>query len=430
VFFGFFSGVKFFFALFGSATFLLALCIALGTFTMSEDFARNFVKERNLQLTEALTTAISTSEDVSELKKSAQKNKVQIMIKRGSKRLVTSGGFPDIETLLKTAEEIESLYFVKYKSKYYLLFKKQDTWIAVTSTIINLLVYPQWLLVWPWLLALTILCISYLILRRLLQPVADATKSAQMVSLGHFNYRIDRHPKTELADLTHGLNKMAANLQQLFDAKGDLLLAISHELRTPLGRMGVSLAMLENSAIATELKSDINQMDTLIEQLLEGERLQHGHKVLHLSSYYLPTLLNEVADEKVIAERLDSIRNWPEEVITIDVGRIKFLLRNLLKNAIQHTANDTKVSLSVSVSVSEQNIKIVVSDNGPGISSEAIEHLFEPFYCAQYTTHRNTNGTGLGLYLCQRIARAHDGELSVESTIGKGSNFTLRLPKH
>lgn len=417
-----------FFALFGGATFLLALSIALGTFTMSEDFARNFVKERNLQLTEALTTAISTSEDFKALEKSAKKNKVQIMIKQGSERFVTSGSFPDIEILLKNAEKIESLFFVKYKSKYYLILEKQGTWIAVTSTIINLLVYPQWLLAWPWLLALTILCISYLILRRLLQPVVDATKSAQMVSLGNFSYRIARHPKTELADLTHGLNKMAEDLQQLFDAKSDLLLAISHELRTPLGRMGVSLAMLENDAIATELKNDINQMDTLIEQLLEGERLQLGHKVLHLSPYYLPTLLNEVAEEKGIAERLYPLEGWPEEVITIDVGRIKFLLRNLLKNAIQHTAEDTRIALSVSVT--ERNIKIVVSDNGPGIKSEDLNHLFEPFYCAQHTTNRDTNGTGLGLYLCQRIAKAHDGELSVESVIGKGSNFILRLARH
>jgi signal transduction histidine kinase len=417
-----------FFALFGGSTFLLALCIALGTFAMSEEFARNFVKERYQQLDEMLTIAIDTSADVSVLKERAKENRVQLMIIRGNERLITSDSFPDIDILLNNAEKIESLYFVKYKSKYYLLAKKQDAWIVVTSTIINLLVYPQWLLAWPWLMALFILYLSYLILRRLLRPVADATKSTQMVSRGDFSYRIERHPKTELAELTHGLNRMAAKLKQLFDAKSDLLLAISHELRTPLGRMSVSVAMLEDKSISTELKNDIKQMDVLIEQLLEGERLQHSHKTLHLSTYYLPTLLQEVTGEKGLAGHVVQLGEVPEEVVYVDVGRIKFLLRNLLKNAIEHTAGDTEVALAISVS--EQHISITVSDNGPGIAAEDLSQLFEPFYCAQHTTHRDTKGAGLGLYLCQRIAQAHNGELLVNSVVGEGSDFTLRLPQN
>jgi signal transduction histidine kinase len=104
------------------------------------------------------------------------------------------------------------------------------------------------------------------------------------------------------------------------------------------------------------------------------------------------------------------------------------LLRNLLKNAIEHTAEDTVVALTFSVS--EQSIYITVSDNGPGINSEDLTHLFEPFYCAEHITHRDTKGAGLGLYLCQRIAQAHNGELLVDSVVGEGSKFTLRLPQN
>ena len=89
-----------FFALFGGSTFLLAVCIALGTFAMSEEFARNFVKERHQQLDEMLTIAIDTSDDVSVLKERAKENRVQLMITRGNERLITSDSFPDINTLL------------------------------------------------------------------------------------------------------------------------------------------------------------------------------------------------------------------------------------------------------------------------------------------------------------------------------------------
>ena len=276
-------------------------------------------------------------------------------------------------------------------------------------------------------MALLVLTISYRVLRKWLRPVAEALKSAQMVSQGDFKYRIEDHPKTELAELTHGLNKMAGDLQQMFDAKNELLLAISHELRTPMARMKVSLAMLEGNEVATDLNKDIQQMDSLIEQLLEGERLEQGHKVLHLSSYYLPSLIEDIVAEQEDNERISVTSEIPEEAVKLDVGRIKFLLRNLLRNAIDHSSAGVKVSLSVTQTESEFTFN--VSDDGPGIPAESMEHIFEPFYCVENIQNRSTKGVGLGLYLCRKIAIAHQGELTVTSEQGQGSCFSLVLPK-
>lgn len=415
-----------FFALFGTTTLLLAFCLAAGIATVTEDTAKEFVSDRHHRIQQLLSSVQEGPIDLSKLKEQVKGPKVDILVIRGDERWATSDSFPDIPLLLQSAEKIESLYLAKHESKYYLLAQDKDTWIVVTSLFTNLLIYPGWLAAWPWILASVILCVSYLILRRLLRPVADATQSAQMVSQGHFDYRISRHPNTELAELTSGLNKMAADLQQMFDAKNDLLLAISHELRTPLARMKVSLAMLEDNDIAADLSSDISHMDTLIEQLLEGERLQQGHKVLHLSSYFLPSLVEEVLSEQGIQDRAELLGTVPEEAISIDIGRIKFLLRNLVANAIAHSPETAVITLEVTLSGNE--IWFDVADTGPGIPPQAIEHIFDPFYCVAHTTHRDTQGTGLGLYLCQRIAQAHNGELRVKSSQGQGSTFTLILP--
>ena len=415
-----------FFALFAVTTLLLAISIAMGVAIVSEDRARGFIQERNVHMHKMFTDALENPISAEELKEKVKGAKVNVQIIREGVKTSTSDDFPEVEVLLGKAEKIGELYVVKHRSQYYIINSEERGSVMITSPLLNLIIYPNWLVGWPWLMAIGVVCISYLIVRHYLRPIAEALKSAQNISQGHFDYRIESHPKTELADLTHGLNRMAEDLRNLFDAKNDLLLAISHELRTPLARMSISAVMLENSEQAEEIKNDIKQMDRLIDQLLEGERLQHGHKVLHLSRYFIPTLVDELLGEQDIKEKLVLTTDVPEAVLNIDVGRIKFLLRNLIKNAIEHTNQGADINLSVSEQ--QDHLIFEVKDSGPGMPEEALTKIFDPFFCVENTTHRDTKGTGLGLYLCQRIAQAHKGELQVESELGKGSTFRLSLP--
>jgi signal transduction histidine kinase len=145
-----------------------------------------------------------------------------------------------------------------------------------------------------------------------------------------------------------------------------------------------------------------------------------------LSSYFVPTLIDDVINEPDINGKIQLQGDVPEQVVNIDVGRIKFLLRNLLKNAIDHSPENTEIFFSISQG--NEQLKFAVQDHGSGIPKAALEHIFDPFYCVENTSHRDTRGTGLGLYLSQRIAKAHKGQLQVTSEQGKGSVFTLILP--
>jgi len=415
-----------FFFLFSITTAILALCIAIGVANISEDDAKEFVKERHQKLNELMLGAIAKPIALENIKEKFKTPNVELLITKGNERYTTDDDFPEMSVLFQKAEAIESVYFVKHQSKYFLIAVQGEEKIAVTSRLLNWLIYPNWLITWPFFAALFVLCMSYWLLKKLLHPVESATYCAKMVSKGRFDYRIEKHSKTELAELTHGLNTMTEKLQRLFESKNELLLAISHELRTPLARMKVSLAMIEHTENTADLHDDIHQIDTLIEQLLEGERLQHDHKALHLSSYFVPTLIDDVINEPDINGKIQLQGDVPEQVVNIDVGRIKFLLRNLLKNAIDHSPENTEIFFSISQG--NEQLKFAVQDHGSGIPKAALEHIFDPFYCVENTSHRDTRGTGLGLYLSQRIAKAHKGQLQVTSEQGKGSVFTLILP--
>lgn len=415
-----------FFLLFGITTILLGISIAAAVYTYSEKSAKNFIEERNAKLVVLMSSMYKKGAVQSELERLAGEIKGDVLRQNDKGRLTTNPDFPEIEQLLEDSDPIGELYFSKYKSGYYLMYQAPDGWVVITSNVLNFAIYPWWAVLWPWLAMISILVISYFILRRLLSPVFASVKSVNAIGAGDLEYRITEHPKNELAELTNGINNMAVELKQMFDAKNELLLAISHELRTPLARMQISLAMMPESKHREEVKQDLQHMNELIGQLLEAERLESGHTSLHLETVYLPVLIDELLAENNQLADANLTLSIAEIPVQVDVGRIKFLLRNLLLNAIKH--NDIAVPINFSVSQQQNQVCFVVEDKGKGIPEQALTHIFDAFYCVDNSDHRDVKGTGLGLYLCKKIAHAHGGELTVSSEVERGSCFSFVMP--
>lgn len=415
-----------FFALFGVTTILLGICIAAAVNVFSEDTARQMLEQKHDNLLKFLTRLHTRSNNLEQLHTYAGEMKGDLLVIKNQQRLTTTADFPTVEVLLDHAEPIGELHFAKYKSGYYLLYDTENGWIAVTSGVLDFAIYPWWLVLWPWLAMLVILSLSYLILRKLLAPIFAAVHTVKAISNGNFEQLISKHPGNELAELTRGINQMATELKSMFEAKNELLLAISHELRTPLARMQISLAMLQESEPTRDIKKDLQQMDLLLGQLLEGERLESGHKALHLKTCYLPTLITEVIEEEPLINRVSLGTEIPELAVKVDIGRIKFLLRNLLLNGVKHNTDTTSIDLMLYQQA--QQLTLVIQDTGQGIPQQALPKLFDAFYCVDNSTHRDVKGTGLGLYLCKKIALAHSGSIQVTSELGQGSCFTVQLP--
>ena len=277
------------------------------------------------------------------------------------------------------------------------------------------------------LLMLVVLYISYRSIKGMFSPIQDLQEGSLEFSKGNLQYVIPMKREDELGRLTHVMNHMAAQIEKMLQAKRQMLLAISHELRTPLTRMKLATELMSDDSQQNHLRRDIQEMETLISDILESERLNTSHKVLNLESVHLPELINELSIElnqscqNRVINHCENTELFP--ALQLDPLRIRLLVRNLIGNALQHSEGSVKVSLYKQ----DNSVSISVEDTGHGIAPDQIPYLTQAFYRVDDARLRKTGGFGLGLYLCDLIAKAHGGQLEIKSEEGQGTCVTVRL---
>jgi signal transduction histidine kinase len=197
----------------------------------------------------------------------------------------------------------------------------------------------------------------------------------------------------------------------MLDAKRALLLAISHELRSPLTRARVNAELVGEGEPKDALLRDLSAMRDLISDLLESERLAAGHRALQTESVDLAALVRDVAATQFPAAVLQLDLDASLPPLPADPMRLKLLLRNLIDNALRHSAEAARRPIVSLRREPDGRIALGVRDFGPGVGDEQLQRLSEPFYRTDSARARATGGVGLGLYLCRLIAQAHGGEL-------------------
>ncbi|HXD10469.1 MAG TPA: ATP-binding protein [Anaerolineales bacterium] len=285
-----------------------------------------------------------------------------------------------------------------------------------------------------------------------------------VVGFGYFSYQqwhaadleISRRRRAEAAaeryameleqrveDRTVDLSRINTELERANRVKDEFLTNMSHELRTPL-----------NSVLGLS--------ESLLEQRREplSERQQKSLRMIEASGRHLLELINDILDlSKIEAGKLDY---YPENVavdemcraslafvkeaaarksITVtyrqelnglrmyaDLRRLKQILVNLLTNAVKFTPEHGEVILHVQADTEQDRVQFSVSDNGIGIDPQDLQKLFRPFVQVDTRLNREKEGTGLGLALVRKLTDLHGGSVDVESAVGKGSRFTIKLP--
>ncbi|QKY69655.1 two-component system histidine kinase PnpS [Lentibacillus sp. CBA3610] len=236
-----------------------------------------------------------------------------------------------------------------------------------------------------------------------------------------------------LYDITH--------LKKLELMRKDFVANVSHELKTPITSISGFAETLLNGAMKDEdtlqhfltiIHDESTRLQELIEDLLKLSRLEKDNFELVRTTVDIDRLVEEVipiisqrAEKKTIDLKVD-VQN--EITLEADAQQVKQIIINLLSNAISYTPENGAVHLRI---MDEGDyIHIQVSDNGIGISEEAIPRIFERFYRVDKARSRNTGGTGLGLAIVKHIAEVHEGKISVDSEPDKGSAFHVHLPKN
>jgi signal transduction histidine kinase len=220
---------------------------------------------------------------------------------------------------------------------------------------------------------------------------------------------------------------MVSRVQEMIRARDQLLLDVSHELRSPLTRMKVALALIPADENQTSLESDVTEMEVMISEMLELERLRNPQG-LRKQNQDLVSILREVT--QVFSRRSPGVRlsAQPENILlNIDGERIRVVLRNLLENAFKYSLPDSQ-PVDVSAVHNRQAVVIRVRDDGQGIPEAQVARIFEPFFRVDPSRSKKTGGYGLGLSIAKRITEAHGGAITAENNAERGACFTLTFP--
>lgn len=288
----------------------------------------------------------------------------------------------------------------------------------------------------PWKLVLNtllgillVLGLLYFFLRRMISPLKDIQKSVKRIGSGELDHRITIKKQDELGHLSQEINAMADDVENMLEAKRQLLLAISHELRSPITRAKVAVSLMDeaNQNLKNELENDLNEMETMVSGLLEAEQLNHRHQSLNLSENDINSLISNVIKVHFIKDPIK--QNLDQTILKhdIDEARFQFVIKNLLGNALKYRKQETD-EVTISSQQNENEWKLTIEDHGIGVSDKHIPHLTEPFYRVDPSRHRETGGYGLGLYIIKMIIEAHHGTLSIESNEGIGTKVTIKIP--
>ena len=277
-----------------------------------------------------------------------------------------------------------------------------------------------------------------LVSRWLSAPLTHLVDGTQAIARRDLSFRVAEQGSAEIREVSDSFNKMAAALEDAETLRRNMLNDIAHELRTPLTVLEGNLQAilddvypLEKAEIA-RLYDQTRHLNRLVDDLRLLAQAEARQLPLQRSSSDLVVLLEEVAElfsplagEKSIS--LDTSLPPSSVFAAVDRMRLAQTLQNLLTNALQHTPAGGVITLSLRAE--EETAMITVADNGDGIASEDISHVFDRFYRVDKNRTRDTGGVGLGLAIAQAFVEAHDGKIEVASAgVGQGSTFTIRLP--
>jgi two-component system sensor histidine kinase BarA len=318
--------------------------------------------------------------------------------------------------------------------------------------------------------AILIMVGSWIIVRYIIvKPVKHLKEVSDAISAGELNVRSEIQTGDEFEDLSHAFNRMLRSLVSMQDQyrkvnvdldhkvdelaqanmalyesnrlKSDFLATMSHELRTPLNSiLGFSEVLLTADGLsdkqkrwAKNIQSSGDKLLALINDILDLAKIEAGKMQIRIEEFSIHDLCEGLLNMfRQMAEKknIDLRGQIPPDVPPLrqDITKLQQILQNLLSNAIKFTPEGGRVSLKAEADA--MHVALTVSDTGVGIAPEEQGLIFEKFRQSGNPLTREHAGTGLGLSIVRELSKLLGGEVSLQSELGRGSTFTVRLPRH
>ncbi|MGG0730603.1 sensor histidine kinase [Bacillus paramycoides] len=286
------------------------------------------------------------------------------------------------------------------------------------------------------LISLTCIAIAT---RFVVRPIQKFTQATQEIASGKYDLVLPEYRKDEIGVLAKNFRKMAKRLQNSEQMRQDFVSNVSHEFQSPLSSIqGFSktvktedLTELEKHRYLSIIESESQRMSNMCKQLLTLASLDQEELTLRKEFFNLGKQIRSII--------FMSEWEWQEKDLAIetDIPHIeiygdKNLLHQVWTNVFTNSIKFTESGKSISFEAEENELewRIAITDRGCGIPKEEIKRIFDRFYKVDSARNRNIKGSGLGLSIVKEIIELHEGAITVESELGRGTTFTIYLPKN
>ena len=275
------------------------------------------------------------------------------------------------------------------------------------------------------------LILAWIASGKVLAPLRSFSTTARAIGESDLSQRIPVYGKDELADLAITFNEMMDRLEAAFTTQRHFINDAGHELRTPITIIQGHLELIDSDEpeeVETTLElvfDELDRMNRLVEDLIILAKAERPD-FLQLEAVDVSCLSQELfAKAQALGERNWCLDRVAKGTIMVDRQRLTQAMMNLAENATQHTIKTD--TIGIGSSLAKDKVKFWVRDTGEGINETDRQKIFERFVRVANTSRRS-QGSGLGLSIVKRIAQAHNGEVTLHSQPGKGSNFSIVLP--
>jgi len=286
--------------------------------------------------------------------------------------------------------------------------------------------------------------VCYLLSWYLTKPIVRLRTATRQLAAGDLSARTGASSSSrrdEVAGLMRDFDAMAERIETLLKAQSRLLNDISHELRSPLARLNVALGLarqragVESADMLDRIELEASRLNELIGRILTLARLEDGEQLVPQTPVPLDDLVATVAEDaefEAQARHCHVKTSIPEGdwLVRGNPSLLHSAIENVVRNAIRYTHEGSSVDvvLSREPAVGGKEAVLRVCDSGPGVPSDALGKLFEPFYRLDEARGRQTGGVGLGLAITERAVRFHGGKVSASNRQPSGLTVEIRLP--
>ena len=281
----------------------------------------------------------------------------------------------------------------------------------------------------------------YFITERIVSPLRQMSYATRQFASGKFDVRINVDGEDEIAELATAFNSMAQSLAEIEYTRSSFIASVSHDLRTPMTTISGFIDGILDGAIPQEkhahylgiIGQEVRRLSRLVTQLLDISRMEAGNRKFEKTPFDICEMARMILfsfEAKIDAKRLDVEFNAPDEKLYVysDKDAINQVIYNICENAVKFSRDEGKYRITISDEGSF--VRVSVYNEGEGIASEDIPHIFDRFYKSDKSRGMDKTGVGLGLYICSTIMDHLGEKIYVESEYGKYCCFVVEIRKY